>query len=395
MQPDVFDTPGKPDASTVVRIELRNEDLLEALGVLAPAVPSRSTIPILECVLLESDGSQLVLSATDLEIFVTRTLPIETEPFRLAVPARRLLETLRAIDEEMLLVQVDPDAVELRTSRGRYRIAARGQEEFPSRPDLEGGVELESETEPLARAMETVLFAASRDDLRPALNGVLWEVHPEEVRLVATDSHRLVRLVSSGLIRNPQGATLQAIIPERAMGLLEKMLRRSDSDTDTCRIRLGANQASFQWSGTLFTTRLIQESYPNYEAVIPVEWQRRVRFDREAFLRALKRVSLYASTQAHQVRLHLEPQWIRLEAEDIDRSSSAEERLPAELEGDPLVIGFNARYLQEALQHLESPVVVMECTHANRAAVLKPQQTEGPQEEEVLMLVMPVMLSGY
>ncbi|MCS7081940.1 MAG: DNA polymerase III subunit beta [Bacteroidetes bacterium] len=374
-----------------VRLELASDALLTALQVLAPAIPSRSTMPILECVLLESDGHGLRLSATDLEIFVERSLPLSAPPFRVAVPARRLLDTLRALDTEPIVLEVASGSLQLTTAHGRYRMATLPAEEFPSRPNLEEGTELASSAEELRQAIEQVLFAASTDDLRPALNGVLLEVRPEEVRLVATDGHRLVRLRSAHLFQGSVQESRNAILPARVVGMLSKMLGRDAAET--CRIRLGANQAAFSWGGVLFVTRLIGEAYPNYEAVIPTSWERRLRIDREAFLKALKRVALYASTQVHQVRLHLKPGELLLEAEDLDRANSAQETVIAELEGEPLEIGFNAKYLTEALSHLDAAEVLLECTRPNRAAVLKPARSENA--EDVLMLIMPVMLNPY
>ncbi|WP_397546714.1 DNA polymerase III subunit beta [Rhodothermus marinus] len=378
-----------------MRFTVSSSDLLKALTAVAGVVPTKATMPILECILFEAEDGALRLSATDLEISIVERLPIQLElqngkegARRVAVPARRLLETLRALPD--LPVQFSADEsfnVTLTTDQGHYKMVGFDGADYPALPELDEAHSLSVDAALLRRAIQKTAFAVSKDTLRPAMMGIFFQVQPEEGRVVATDGHRLVRLRLRELVSE---TPLEFIVPEKATSLVAKLAAQLDG---TCTIRVDERHVAFEMGPVRIISRLIDEVYPNYEAVIPVENDRRLVVDRDAFLSAVKRVGLYASSTTNQVRLTLEPDHVEIAAEDIERASEAYERVPCAYDGEPMVIGFNAGYLTEVLGNVDSDEVVLEFSSPNRAGVVMPhEQAEG---EDLLMLIMPVMLNTY
>jgi DNA polymerase-3 subunit beta len=375
-----------------MRFTASSAELLQALNIVSGAVPSKSTLPILECVLFERDGDALRLSATDLEISIVQEVEVsfdsngDAKKDRVAVPAKRLLETLRALPE--LPIQFGSNEehhVEVKTDQGRYKMVGYDGADYPAIPTMEGGQVIEVGGVLLKRTIQKTGFAASKDALRPAMMGIYFEVTEEGGRAVATDGHRLVRLVNSGL---NAGEPIKFIVPVKAVGLAGRVAPDAD-----CSITVGEGYVGFSLGETRVLARMIDESYPNYEAVIPVENDRRLVVNRDSMLAAVKRVALYSSSMTHQIRLSLDGGKMEISAEDIERASEAKETVVCEYDSEPLEIGFNSLYLTDILNNVDSQDAVFEFSTPNRAGVVTP--AEQDDDEDMLMLIMPVMLNTY
>lgn len=367
-------------------------ELLRALTTANGAVPSKSTLPILECILFEQDGDALCLSATDLEISIVQNLPVQfetngtDEKKRIAVPARRLLDTLRALPD--LPIQFTSDetfSVTLRTDQGIYKMVGHDGADYPAIPELGDAQFIETDGKFLRRAIQKTSFAVSKDALRPAMMGIYFQIEQDKGRTVATDGHRLVRLTLKEMTSTEP---LNFIVPEKAMALASRV-----ASDGPCRITVDGGYAGFDFGPAIVLARLIDEAYPNYEAVIPVENDRRLTISRDALLATVKRVGLYSSSMTHQIRLSLHTDHVEVSAEDIERSSEAHETVLCEYDGPEMVIGFNSVYLNEVLNNVDSEDVVFEFSSPNRAGVVTPQDQE--EQEDILMLIMPVMLNTY
>lgn len=368
-------------------------DLLRALSTVNGAVPSKSTLPILECVLFERDADdRLRIAATDLEISIVQRLKVSfqqngtDEKQRIAVPAKRLLDTLRALPDLSVTVTTDGDFnVELTTDQGRYKMVGYDGGDYPSLPSLDDAQAITAQGAVVKRAIDKTGFAASKDALRPAMMGVLFQVRPDKSTIVATDGHRLVKLVAEGITAEEP---VDVIVPEKALSLAAKA-----AGDGACTIRIASGYVGFDFGDTQVIGRLIEEQYPNYEAVIPVENEKRLTVGRDAMLAAVRRVALYSSSMTHQIRLALESDQLAISAEDIERASEAKERVLCDYDADPMEIGFNSQYLQEVLSNVDGEDVVFEFSSPNRAGVVSPaEEAEG---EALLMLIMPVMLNTY
>ncbi len=377
--------------------------LLQALNSASGAVPSKSTLPILECILFEKEDDALRLSATDLEISIVRKVGVQFESngaaagegaeanaSRVAVPARRLLDTLRALPDLPITFTTSGAAgdfkVVLETDQGRYQMVGYDGADYPALPQLEGKNEIDLDAELLGRAIKKTGFAVSKDALRPAMMGVYFQIEEGEGRTVATDGHRLVRLKMEQMTG---GEALSFIVPEKAMTLAGRV-----AGEGVCTLRVDEGHVGFDFGEARVMARLIDEKYPNYEAVIPTENDKRLVVNREAMLAAVRRVGLYSSSMTNQIRLAIEADRVKISAEDIERSSEAHETVLCEFDGEEaMTIGFNATYLTEVLNNLDAEEVVFALSTPNRAGIVTPQeQAEG---EDILMLIMPVMLNTY
>jgi len=377
-----------------MKFTVSSADLQKALTAVNGAVPSKSTLPILECALFEKENGTLRLAATDLEVSIVQRLDVQFESNgapadateRIAVPAKRLLDTLRALPDLPITFVSDAEfQVELTTDQGRYKMVGYDGADYPALPSLEGEREIETQGGLVKRAISKTGFAVSKDALRPAMMGIYFQVRPEHSRVVATDGHRLVKLVLDGLTAEEP---LDFVVPEKALNLTAKV-----AGDDACTIRVGGGYVGFDFGDAQVMGRMIDEQYPNYEAVIPVENDKRLTVSRDALLNAVRRVALYSSSMTHQIRLKLEPNQLTISAEDIERASEAKERVLCEYEGPEMEIGFNSVYLTEVLSNVGGEDVVFEFSSPNRAGVVTPaEQADG---EDMLMLIMPVMLNTY
>ncbi len=367
-------------------------DLLKALTTVSGAVPSKSTLPILECVLLEQQDDVLRVSATDLEISIVKDFPVQFESngtskdTRVAVPAKRFLDTLRALPEIPIEFSSDAEfGVTLKTDQGVYKMVGQDGADYPSIPDLDSGVSIVTPGSVLRRAIQKTGFAVSRDALRPAMMGIYFQIQESRGRAVATDGHRLVKLTMSEMT-SPEN--IDFIVPEKAMNLAGKIVTDEE-----CTITIASGYIGLDFGHARVLARRIEESYPNYEAVIPIENDRKLTVNRLSLLAAAKRVGLYSSSMTNQVRLSLQADQVEISAEDLERSSEAHETVLAEYEGEDMVIGFNSVYLTEVLSNIDTDDVVFEFSSPNRAGVVTPaSQDKG---EQILMLIMPVMLNTY
>ncbi|MEO0557326.1 MAG: DNA polymerase III subunit beta [Bacteroidota bacterium] len=376
-----------------MKFSVSSADLQRALVTVNGAVPTKSPQPILECFLFEKDGDTLKIVATNKEVSIVQTLPVSFETNgtegkqRIAIPARRLLDTLRALPQLPVTITSDAEFnVELTTDQGRYKMVGYDGGDYPALPDLSEARAVETTGALVKRTIEKTGFAVSKDALRPSMMGVLFQVRPENTTTVATDGHRLVKLVLSELTATEP---LDFIVPEKALAQAGK----AATDDASCTIRVDSSHVEFDFGDTRVIGLLIDEAYPNYEAVIPVENEKTLTVGREAMLAAVRRVALYSSSMTHQIRLALQPDKLVISAEDIERASEAKETVLCDFDADPMEIGFNSVYLQEVLQNVDGEDTKFEFSSPNRAGVVTP--SESAEGEDLLMLIMPVMLNTY
>lgn len=370
-----------------MKFSISSGELVSGLSAVAGAVPSKATLPILETVLFESEDGRLKLTATDLEISIVEYVnaDIETEG-SVAIPAKRLLDTLRQLPDIPVGFQVDEQAsVQFKTDRGSYKLAGEKAEDFPDIPSLDEGEEITAPTQVIKDAIQKTSFAVSTDDLRPAMMGVYFQLGTENSCIVATDGHRLVRLKRVDLI---SGKDVNFLVPEKALNLVSKTLDEQD-----CAVTVTDEHVRFLSGNTSVIARLINEQYPNYDSVIPKENDKTMVVNREELLSTVRRVSVFSSSTTRQIRLSLHPNEVRISAEDIDMSSEATERISCDYSDEEMEIGFNARYLADILNNIQVSEVSFEFSTPNRAGIIHP--SEQTEEEDMLMLVMPVMLNSY
>lgn len=363
--------------------------LLKQLQAISGASSSSTVLPILENFLFEIKDNLLTISATDLQTSMVTSLQIEAkEEGKVAMPSKILIETLKTLPDQPVAFSVDTTtlAIEISAGDGKYKLSGENADDFPKIPTVENASTVNLDASILSEAINKTIFAVSNDELRPAMSGVLVQLAEQSVTFVATDAHKLVRYRRTDVSCDKPTSL---ILPKKALNLLKSSL---PSDDTVVYIEYNNTNAFFQFGTIHLICRLIDERYPDYEAVIPPVNPNKLTVDRLLFLNTLRRVVIFANKTTHQVRLKISGSELNISAEDLDFSNEAHERLSCQFEGQDMEIGFNAKFLVEMLNNLSCSEVVIEMSTPNRAGLLIPAIKE--ENEDILMLVMPVMLNN-
>jgi DNA polymerase-3 subunit beta len=364
--------------------------LLKQLSGISGVVNSNPVVPILENFLFEVTEGKLQITASDLQTSMVTELTVESkESGNIAIPAKILMDTLKNLPEQPVTFTIDENTygVELSSEFGRYKLSGENATDFPKVPVVSDGDTIDISSDVLQNAVSSTIFAASTDDLRPSMTGVYVVINDASTTFVATDGHRLVRYRRMDITSDEENTL---IIPKKALMLLKSSL---PNDNTNVKIEFTPSNAFFSFGNIQMVCRLIDERYPDYENVIPVENPNILTLDKADFLSSLKRISIYANKTTHQVRIKITGSELQISAEDLDFSNEANERLACEFHGEDMEIGFNAKFLMEMLNNIDSKTINLELSEPNKAGLIIPQGDDS--NENILMLVMPVMLNNY
>lgn len=370
-----------------MKFTTESNELQKALMKISGVVPSKSTLPILENILFSLSGNNLKLIATDLEISMSASLEVKgSEDGSIAVPAKRVMDTIRALPEAQLVFHADTSSNKIRmiTENGEYNLVGETSQDYPAIPEFQGEREITLESALINSLISKTTFSVSTDELRPAMTGLLFQINESNICAVATDGHRLVRVIYSNVKQAKKHNDI--IIPAKALSLVSKAI---EGGTNT--ISFNATHIKFAFKNFTLTSRLIEENYPNYESVIPLENEKKLSVGRNELLSSVKRVALYSSNTTHQIRFSMKKNELKITAEDVDFGGEAKERIVCNYSADDMEIGFNATYLIDILSHIDSDEVVFSFSSSVKAAIIKPSNMK--ENEDVLMLVMPMRLN--
>lgn len=364
--------------------------LLKQLSAINGVVSTNPIVPILENFLFRLEGNTLTVTASDLQTVMITEIEVEGgDKGAIAVPAKLLLDTLRGLPEQPITFNVDEDTfgTEIVSDNGRYKLSGENPIDFPKTPTVNRGQSVDFSSAALGTAISNTIFATSTDDLRPAMTGVFVQIGTENATFVATDGHRLVRYRRTDI---QAAADTSMIIQRKALNLLKSCLPSEDVPL---KAEFTASNAFFSFNNIRMICRLIDERFPDYENAIPTNNPNTLTINRMEMLNSLRRISIYSNRTTHQVRLKMSLNDLSISAEDLDYSNEANEKLMCEYNGDSMEIGFNAKFLIEILSNLVSKNVTFELSAPNRAGLIIPVEQE--ENEDILMLVMPVMLNTY
>lgn len=362
--------------------------LLKHLQTAGGAIANNPPLSILEDFLLEVTNGVLTISATDMETSVSTSVEVDAEEdIKIAVPAKILLETLKALPDQPLSFIIDAEnySVEVRSMNGKYKLSGEDGDNYPSVPKASTGNGLFMESSALSKAISKTLFAVGTDDLRPAMTGVFFSLSPNGISFVATDAHKLVKYHRKDFVSSSEASF---IVPRKALQLLKSAL---PSQNEMVEVSYSSTNVQFKFNNTVIICRLIDARFPDYNVVIPLNNSNRLSINRPDFLGSIKRISLFSNKTNYQVVLKLNADSIVISAQDIDFANEANERLECTYVGDEMDIGFNARFLSEVLTVIDGDEIRMDMSTASKAAVIIPDTTN--ENEEILMLVMPIILN--
>jgi DNA polymerase-3 subunit beta len=364
--------------------------LLKQLSNINGVITTNPVVPILENFLFEIDKTKLTVTASDLQTSMITEINVESkEKGNIAVPARILLDTLKNLPDQPVTFSIDEStySIEISSDNGRYKLSGENATDFPKVPAVSHDFSAAVSSEVLGRAINNTIFATSSDELRPAMTGVYVNLGDKNTTFVATDGHRLVRYRRTD-VKSDNGNAI--IIPRKALNLLKATLPTENSDVS---IDFNMSNAFFKFGNIKMICRLIDERFPDFENVIPSSSTIKMTINRVDFLGSLKRISIYANKTTHQVRLKITGSELQVSAEDLDFSNEANERLSCEHEGEDIEIGFNAKFLIEMLSNITNEQIRLNMSAPNKAGVILPGDKD--KNEDMLMLVMPVMLNQY
>jgi DNA polymerase III subunit beta len=373
--------------------KVNSTELLKRLNTIVPIVPTKSVLPIIQNIHFDVQEGMLRLTGTDLEISLRTRLPITVEDsdgtFNLALPPKIIQDTLKALPDQPLEFRLPngTSTIEVVSATGSYKISGMDGLDFPgvSFSDDTAGFELPMGT--LGMSVDKTLFAASTDELKPAMNGLYLESKGGTVNFVTTDAHRLVRYRRTDI---KVGQDMSLLLPGKAMRALSAAA--PGNEQQVVKVRYNANSAYFGFGATELVTRLIDARFPDYENVIPGSSTNKLILNKKDLLGSLKRLDIYANRTTHLARFALSGNVLKVEASDIDIAVEAHESLSCLYEGAEMEIGFNLSQMSEIIGNLDTDDIILELGTSNRAAVVLPVKQQD--DEELLMLLMPVMLSS-
>lgn len=364
--------------------------LLRNLQALSGVISSNVALPILDDFLFQIKKNELIVTGSDLETTITTRMEAQAkEEGSVAVSARILLDTLKTFPSVSLTFSVNEKnfQVEINSDYGKYKLSGHNPEDFPRIPAVDRTTNLELPCKVLLEAINKTLFATGNDELRPVMSGVYCQIGADNVTFVATDAHRLVRYRRTDA---RAGSAASFIMPKKPLQILKNIL--PDEDTKV-KIEYNESNAFFTFGEFSLICRLIDGRYPNYESVIPADNPNKLTIDRESLLNSIRRVSIYSNKTTHQVKLKITGSELQISAEDLDFSNEANERLSCTYTGEDMEIAFNARFMTDMLSNISTEEVMLEMSQPNRAGLISPPKEQKGSNEDLLMLVMPVMLN--
>ncbi len=361
--------------------------LYQALQRMISIIPLKTTIPILTNILFDLRGNRLQLTGTDLEVSIITGLDVIGErDGSAAFPAKRLFDLVRELPDTPLGLEADGShRLTIQTDRGNYKIAGESSDEYPHIATEKQTTQLLYRGSRFVNLVEKVIFAVSADELRTTLMGVLLEIRKDELRLVATDGHRLAKV--RDLKFTHDGAASQVVIPVKALHLLGRNLDGVDEMT----IGMSAEHITFQVGQSTIYSKLISGHYPAYERVIPTANPLTMTVDRELLSATVRRSSIFANQHTRQIRWELQPGSLTIHAQDAEMSGDSHETIAVEYNGDQMEIGYNANYVLEILRHIDTEQVVFKLKDTSSAAIIEP--VPQPQDLDVMMLLMPIRIN--
>ena len=373
-----------------MRFSLSSTTLNGRLLTLARVINNKNSLPILGCFLFQVKENRLTITASDSENVMKTTVELDENDGdgEFAVQSSTILDAVKELPEQPLTLNVnfDEHIIYLSYQNGSYSFPVQSAEEYPREQELgDDAATITISASELSANISRSLFATAQDELRPVMNGIYFDLKSECLSIVATDGHKLVR---NNLLSLHGETPASFILPKKPATLLKNVLPQAEGDVT---LRFDSKQAAISFADGVLTCRLIEGRYPNYDSVIPTSNPNIVTIDRKSLIGALRRVLPFSSDSSQLVRFHFENGNLELRAEDIDFATNAIENVVCSYSGTPLSIGFKGSSMLEVINNLEGDDIIIQLADPSRPGVVVP--AEQPENEMVLMLIMPMLLN--
>ena len=373
-----------------MRFVVSSTALQSHLQTVSRVINSKNSIAILDCFLLELKGDTLKIVASDADTRLETSIKLAEHEGKgkFAIDAKNLLEPLKELSDQPLTFEINDENLEtfIFYHNGKYNLVAQNGDEYPEpKPLNEKAQNITIAPDILLSGINRTIFASADDELRPVMNGIFFDISTEDVIFVASDGHKLARDKNTSAKGSEKSSF---ILPRKPANLLKTLLPK---ESNVVTLNYDENNAQVVLGNFTLTCRFIEGRYPNYNSVIPTNNTNKAIIDRVALLAAIKRVSVFSNAGTNLIKIDLKENELMVTAQDIDFSTSAEEKLPCQYNGTPLNVGFKSSFLIEMLGNIPSSDVSLELSDTSRAALLIP--AEQDENDDLLMLLMPMMLN--
>ncbi len=373
-----------------MKFSVSSSALLSLLTTTGKVISNKNTLRILDHFLMELSGDELKVTTSDLETTLIGSIKVDSvESEGMIAAPKQMLDSLKEFAEMPLTIEANEQSCEIRIiwPSGSLSIPGASAVSYPAIPQLSAEKkELTMDVDMLVNGINKTIFATTDDDFKPVLNGIYINIEPQKLTFVGTDAHKLVRYE----VENEQSIEASFILPKKPANLLKNVLLKEDDAID---VAFDAKNAVFHLKSHTLVCRLIEGSYPNYNAVIPQANPNKLLVDRIELLNGIKRVAVCSNPTTNLIHMSIADNRITLKAQDIDFSMSANETISCSYDGQPITIGFKSTFLVEILANTDTPTVMVELADSTRAGVFKPVY-DDKQSSSTLMLLMPMMINA-
>lgn len=377
-----------------MKFNVSSKTLYNCVSAVSKVINSKNPMAILNNFLFELNDNSLTITASDLENTLVAHLEVMDSDGsgKFCIDARRLVDLLKEMPDQGIEFHINDDnlSVEINYSNGNYSFIALNGNEYPSNESTEGDAATFSFTYPvdqMLKGIDNTLFAVGNDDLRPQMMGILWDIKPDSITFVATDTRKLVRYRNSS---TPTGNEGSFILPVKPAAVLKNVFAKEQE----VKITVTPKSATFESASFKFSCRFIKGSFPDYNRVIPVDNPYVLTVDRHQFLNAIRRVAVFVDPGHGLVKFKIESDKMTLRAADNNFCTSAREEVLCDFTGKEMIIGFSAPYLIEITSTLSTDDMVIKLSDPSRPGVFVPTQEEGAADD-LLMLLMPMTVTDF
>lgn len=368
---------------------VHGKTLQQQIASVSKVINAKNALSILDNFLLEVKGDALFITGSDQETVMTAKMEITNQENdgKIAINAKRLMDVVKEVSSFPLTFDINNQtgAVDLRFPGGHFEFMGIDAAEYPQNFETdELSVEMSIPANVIQKGLDYTLFAISTETIRPMMTGVYWDFHEDSLTFVGSDTHKLVRYINKTYQPNRETSF---ILPGKPAGILRALIGK---ESENVHIRKDEKSAIFTFGDFCLGCRFVKGSYPNYNRVIPQDNPNEMTIDRQVLLSAMRRVSIFASKASSLVKMTFDSNSLLLQAQDLDYSTKADERLTCSYEGNPMSIGFNSVYMVEVLNNLPGESITVKLSDPGRPGLFTP--FEQKEDEDIVMLQMPMQV---
>ena len=373
-----------------MKLIISSSELLKGVMAVSKAIPAKSALPILENFLFDLHGNVLEITASDSELTLKTSIEVENtaEEGRIAVPAKHMMDLLKELPDQPLTINTTTESSFVCSwSSGESTLPYFPAEDYPAitRTD-ETAVTLQFPAQSLIEGIASTIYATADDEIRPAMNGILFDIDVNSTTLVASDSHKLICYTTADVKASEKASF---ILHKKPAAILKAIIGK---DAETVDITFDSKNATFTFGQTMVICRLVVGKYPKYRDVIPQNNSNILKIDRALLLNTVRRVSVCANKASNHIKLDLQPGSLEISAQDLGFSIAAYEKVMCQYDGEPLTIGFKSPFIIEILSNMSCGEIVMKFLDSKRAALIVPAEEEA-DSEKICGIIMPIMIS--